>query len=50
MAAPHDHDPRNMVSISRIVFMHPKLVQPQRVLTLSNLDRQWPNLMHLVSK
>ena len=48
MAAPHDNDPRNIVSISRIVSVHPKLVQPQRVLTLSNLDRQCPNLMHLV--
>jgi len=48
MAAPHDDDPRNMVSISRIVSVHPKLVQPQRVLTLSNLDRQCPNLMQLV--
>nr|KYP36455.1 3'-N-debenzoyl-2'-deoxytaxol N-benzoyltransferase [Cajanus cajan] len=49
MAAPHDNDPRsNIVSISRVVSVHPKLVQPQRVLTLSNLDRQCPNLMHLV--
>lgn len=47
MAATHDNDPR--VSTSRIVSVHPKLVQPhERVLTLSNLDRQCPSLMHLV--
>ncbi|KAL2318031.1 hypothetical protein Fmac_031907 [Flemingia macrophylla] len=48
MAASHDNDPRSTVSISRIVSVLPKLVQPQRVLTLSNLDRQCPTLMHLV--
>ncbi|RDY06430.1 Brassinosteroid-related acyltransferase 1, partial [Mucuna pruriens] len=48
MAAPHGNDPRSIVTISRVVSVHPKLVQPQRILTLSNLDRQCPNLMHLV--
>ncbi|KAK7320661.1 hypothetical protein VNO77_30343 [Canavalia gladiata] len=48
MAARHENDPSRIVSISRIVSVHPKLVQPQRVLTLSNLDRQCPTCMHLV--
>ncbi|XP_027333354.1 brassinosteroid-related acyltransferase 1 [Abrus precatorius] len=48
MAARHENDPSSIVSILRIVSVHPKLVQPQRVLTLSNLDRQCPKLMHLV--
>jgi len=48
MAATQANDPRSIVSISRIVSVNPKLVQPQRVLTLSNLDRQCPYLMHLV--
>lgn len=59
-AAPARHDDHqindpnsSMVSISRIVSVHPKLisVQPaesERVLNLSNLDRQCPNHMHLV--
>ena len=46
MAAPHENDGR--VSISRVVSVHPKLQQPQRLLNLSNLDRQCPILMHLV--
>ena len=37
------------VSISRIVDVHPnELLQPQRVLNLSNLDRQCPTLMYVV--
>ncbi|XP_027939504.1 brassinosteroid-related acyltransferase 1 [Vigna unguiculata] len=48
MAATQANDPRTAVSISRVVSVNPKLVQPHRVLTLSNLDRQCPHLMHLV--
>ncbi|KAK7311213.1 hypothetical protein RJT34_09203 [Clitoria ternatea] len=48
MAAQHGNDPSTIVSISKIVPVYPKLVQPERVLTLSNLDRQCPKLMHLV--
>ncbi|MED6151425.1 hypothetical protein PIB30_082349 [Stylosanthes scabra] len=45
---PHDHQNDGTVSISRVVSVHPKIQQPQRVLSLSNLDRQCPKLMHLV--
>lgn len=39
----------NMVSLSRVVPVYPKQVQPhERVLSLSNLDRQCPILMYLV--
>lgn len=48
MAAQQENDLSSIVSISRIVSVHPKLVQPERVLKLSNLDRQCPTLMHLV--
>ncbi|OIW03095.1 hypothetical protein TanjilG_07247 [Lupinus angustifolius] len=50
MAAPHDENVHSsIVSISRIVSVHQKLLQPdQRVLNLSNLDRQCPTLMYLV--
>ncbi|KOM48737.1 hypothetical protein LR48_Vigan07g244100 [Vigna angularis] len=48
MAATQANDPRSIVSISKVVSVNPKLVQPQRVLPLSNLDRQCPHLMHLV--
>ncbi|MED6145198.1 hypothetical protein PIB30_022795 [Stylosanthes scabra] len=46
-ATSHDQND-GTVSISRVVSVHPKIQQPQRVLSLSNLDRQCPRLMHLV--
>ncbi|KAL1353300.1 hypothetical protein HN51_017248 [Arachis hypogaea] len=47
MATPHDEN-NGTVSISRVVCVHPKIEQPHRVLSLSNLDRQCPRLMQLV--
>lgn len=38
----------SIVSISRVVPVYPKVVQGERVLKLSNLDRQCPSLMYLV--
>ncbi|PON38077.1 Transferase [Parasponia andersonii] len=36
------------VSISKTVSVYPKIIHPQKVLNLSNLDRQCPTLMYLV--
>lgn len=36
------------VSITKTVSVSPKLLHPERVLNLSNLDRQCPNHMYLV--
>lgn len=37
------------VAITKSVSVHPKYVRPQKVLNLSNLDRQCPSLMYTVS-
>ncbi|KAJ7958527.1 Transferase [Quillaja saponaria] len=46
MASPHEN--HQIVSITKVVTVYPKVLQPQRVLCLSNLDRQCPMLMYLV--
>ncbi|KAI4337261.1 hypothetical protein L6164_015700 [Bauhinia variegata] len=48
MTTRHENHPNSAVSLSRVVVVNPKLLQPQRVLQLSNLDRQCPTLMYLV--
>ncbi|KAJ7966245.1 Omega-hydroxypalmitate O-feruloyl transferase [Quillaja saponaria] len=42
------HESHQTVSITKIVTVYPKVLQPQRVLNLSNLDRQCHMLMYLV--
>ena len=46
MAAKYERYPT--VSISKSVSVYPKIIHPQKVLNLSNLDRQCPTLMYLV--
>lgn len=42
------HGNYQTVSITKTVPVYPKLLHPQKVLNLSNLDRQCPILMYLV--
>ncbi|XP_052210268.1 brassinosteroid-related acyltransferase 1 isoform X2 [Diospyros lotus] len=47
-AAHHDHQASSRVSITKTVSVHPKTLHPQKLLELSNLDRQCPTIMYLV--
>lgn len=48
MAKQYDHQNCPPVSITKTISVYPKILRPQKVLNLSNLDRQCPILMYLV--